>query len=108
MSTSSVSSASPAGEADTDNSDCQGSLLALRSIVRRVLALTGEERTLARAMERIPSKPAPQLLDQPRRAAHGPRSSFSTGHTAARETRSGSLCGSRLAFLGRREVVFQQ
>src|SRR5204862_5246604 len=45
--------------------DLRGSLLALRSIARRVLALTVEERELAREIETITRTLAPQLLDQP-------------------------------------------
>ncbi len=40
-------------------------LIALRSIARRVLQLTAEERELAREIETITRKLAPQLLDQP-------------------------------------------
>ena len=40
-------------------------MLALRSIARRVLQLTVEERELAREIETITRKLAPQLLDQP-------------------------------------------
>ena len=42
-----------------------GSLLALRSIARRVLQLTAEERELAREIETLTRKLAPQLLKQP-------------------------------------------
>ena len=45
--------------------ELRGSLLALRSIARRVLQLTAEERELAREIETITRKLAPQLLDQP-------------------------------------------
>ena len=45
--------------------ELRGSLLALRSIARRVLTLTAEERELARAIETLTRKLAPQLLDQP-------------------------------------------
>ena len=45
--------------------ELRGSLLALRSIARRVLQLTAEERELAREIETIVRKLAPQLLDQP-------------------------------------------
>jgi hypothetical protein len=47
------------------DAELRGSLLALRSIARRVLALTAEERELAREIETITRKLAPQLLDQP-------------------------------------------
>ena len=40
-------------------------MLALRSIARRVLQLTAEERELAREIETLTRKLAPQLLDQP-------------------------------------------
>jgi transposase len=45
--------------------ELRGSLLALRSIARRVLQLTAEERELAREIEALTRKLAPQLLDQP-------------------------------------------
>jgi transposase len=45
--------------------ELRGSLLALRSIARRVLLLTAEERELAREIETLTRKLAPQLLDQP-------------------------------------------
>jgi len=45
--------------------ELRGSLFALRSIARRVLQLTAEERELAREIETIVRKLAPQLLDQP-------------------------------------------
>jgi transposase len=47
------------------DAELRGSLLALRSIARRVLQLTGEERQLAREIETITRRLAPQLLDQP-------------------------------------------
>jgi len=47
------------------DAELRGSLLALRPIARRVLALTAEERELARQIETITRKLAPQLLDQP-------------------------------------------
>jgi transposase len=43
----------------------RGTLLALRFIARRVLQLTAEERELAREIEALTRKLAPQLLDQP-------------------------------------------
>ncbi len=52
----------PAGRHDPE---LRGSLLALRSIARRVLELTSEERELAREIETLTRKLAPQLLDQP-------------------------------------------
>ena len=52
----------PHGRADAE---LRGSLLALRSIARRVLALTAEERELERQIETLTRKLAPQLLDQP-------------------------------------------
>jgi len=45
--------------------ELRGSVLALRSIARRVLQLTAEERELAREIETITRRLAPQLLDQP-------------------------------------------
>jgi len=45
--------------------ELRGSMLALRSIARRVLQLTAEERELTRQIEAITRKLAPQLLDQP-------------------------------------------
>jgi transposase len=47
------------------DAELRGSLLALRSIARRVLQLTAEERELARQIETLTRKLAPQLLDQP-------------------------------------------
>ena len=47
------------------DAELRGSLLALRSIARRVLALTAEERELARQIETLTRRLAPQLLDQP-------------------------------------------
>jgi transposase len=45
--------------------ELRGSMLALRSIARRVLQLTAEERELAREIEALIRKLAPQLLGQP-------------------------------------------
>jgi hypothetical protein len=45
--------------------ELRGSMLALRSIAQRVLQLTAEERELAREIETLTRKLAPQLLDQP-------------------------------------------
>src|SRR3989442_794957 len=45
--------------------ELRGSMLALRSIARRVLQLTAEERGLARQIETITRTLAPQLLEQP-------------------------------------------
>jgi transposase len=47
------------------DAELRGSLLALRSIARRLLQLTAEERELAREIERLTRSLAPQLLDQP-------------------------------------------
>jgi hypothetical protein len=47
------------------DSELRGALLALRSVARRVLQLTSEERELARELEAITRKLAPQLLEQP-------------------------------------------
>ena len=52
----------PHGQRDAE---LRGSLLALRSIARRVLQLTAEERELEREIEALTRKLAPQLLDQP-------------------------------------------
>jgi transposase len=52
----------PHGRGDAE---VRGSLLALRSIARRVLQLTAEERELAREIEALTRRLAPQLLDQP-------------------------------------------
>jgi transposase len=52
----------PHGQRDAE---LRGSLLALRSIARRVLTLTAEERELAREIETLTRRLAPQLLDQP-------------------------------------------
>lgn len=52
----------PHGRGDAE---LRGSLLALRSIARRVLQLTAEERELAREIEALTRRLAPQLLDQP-------------------------------------------
>ncbi len=52
----------PHGQRDAE---LRGSLLALRSIARRLLQLTAEERGLAREIETIARKLAPQLLEQP-------------------------------------------
>lgn len=43
----------------------RGTLLALRAVARRVQNLTTEERELAREIEKLVRKLAPQLLDQP-------------------------------------------
>jgi transposase len=45
--------------------ELRGTLLALRALARRVKALTVEERELAREIEALTRKLAPQLLDQP-------------------------------------------
>jgi transposase len=45
--------------------ELQGTLLALRAVARRVQQLTAEERELAREIEELISKLAPQLLTQP-------------------------------------------
>jgi transposase len=52
----------PGGRHD---SELRGSLLALRSIARRALQLSVEERELAREIEALTQALAPQLLDQP-------------------------------------------
>ena len=45
--------------------ELRGSLLALRSVARRVLQLTAEERELGRQIEALTRKLTPRLLDQP-------------------------------------------
>jgi transposase len=45
--------------------ELRGTLLALRALARRVKALTDEERELAREIETLTRKLAPQLLEQP-------------------------------------------
>ena len=57
----------PGGRHDPE---LRGSLLALRSIARRVLQLTVEERELAREIEALTQALAPQLLDQPAVGPH--------------------------------------
>ncbi len=52
----------PEGRRDPE---LRGTLLALRALARRVKALTVEERELAREIETLTRKLAPQLLDQP-------------------------------------------
>jgi transposase len=47
------------------DAELRGSLLALRSIARRILQLTAEERELGREIETLTRTLAPQLLDQP-------------------------------------------
>src|SRR5205809_4102935 len=45
--------------------ELRGTLLALRAVARRVQQLTAEERELAREIEKLTTKLAPQLLNQP-------------------------------------------
>ena len=52
----------PEGRQDPE---LRGTLLALRALARRVKALTGEERELAREIETLTRRLAPQLLEQP-------------------------------------------
>jgi len=56
-------------------------MLALRSITRRVLQLIAEERELAREIETITRKLAPQLLDPPASDTTPPPNSCSPGRT---------------------------
>src|SRR5256714_3732951 len=63
--------------------ELRGSMLALRSIARRVLQLTAEERELARQIETITRKLAPQLLNSPASDPTPPHNSCSPGHTKA-------------------------
>ena len=74
----------------------RGSLLALRSIARRVLQLTAEERELAGEIETLTRKLAPQLLDQPGISDHTPpHNSSSPGHTKAASTREAAFARAR-------------
>jgi len=63
------------------DAELRGSMLALRSIARRVLQLTAEERELAREIETITRKLAPQLLDQPGVGPHAAAQLVLSGHT---------------------------
>jgi transposase len=47
------------------DSELRGSQLALKAVARRIQQLTAEERQLAREIEQLATKLAPQLLDQP-------------------------------------------
>ena len=66
-------------------------MLALRSIARRVLQLTAEERELARELETITRKLAPQLLDQPGVGPHAPVAAAAQRH--ARTVPNGTFIG---------------
>jgi len=57
------------------------SLLALRSIARRLLQLTAEERELAREIEQLTRRLVPQLLDQPGIGPHAAAQLVLSGHT---------------------------
>lgn len=57
-----LTSARPCRSRDTE---LRGSMLALRSVARRVQALTQEERELGKHIETLTRTLAPQLLDQP-------------------------------------------
>ena len=57
--------------------ELRGTLLALRALARRVKALTVEERELAREIETLTRKLAPQLLEQP---GIGPLAAHSRTH----------------------------
>ena len=63
--------------------ELRGSLLALRSIARRVLQLTAEERELDSEIETLTRKLAPQLLDQPGVGPHAAAQLVLPGHTKA-------------------------
>ena len=63
--------------------ELRGTLLALRALARRVKTLTVEERELAREIETLTRKLAPQLLDQPGVGPSRPRRSSSPGRIAA-------------------------
>src|SRR3989454_9968745 len=67
----------PEGRRDPE---LRGSMLALRSIARRVLQLTAEERELAREIETITRKLAPQLLEQPGVGPHAAALVLSWSH----------------------------
>src|SRR5436190_6513458 len=78
------------------DAELRGSMLALRSIARRVLQRTAEERDLAREIETLTRKLAPQLLDQP-------VSETRTGPCSPRRcptTSANGLDAEKLAFCG--------
>src|SRR5437773_4971969 len=66
---------------DGRDPELRGSLLALRSIARRVLQLTAEERELAREIETLTRRIAPQLSTSPASDPTPPPNSCSPGHT---------------------------
>ena len=61
--------------------ELRGSMLALRSIARRVLQLTAEERELAHEIETLTRKLAPQLPTSQESDPTPPHNSCSPGHT---------------------------
>jgi transposase len=63
--------------------ELRGSVLALRSLARRIQALTLEERELAREIDKLVRALAPQLLDQPGIGRSSPHRSCSLGPTPA-------------------------
>jgi len=68
------------------DAELRGSLLALRSIARRVLQLTAEERELARDIETLTRTLAPQLSTNPASDRTPQHSSSCRGRTAAAST----------------------
>ena len=71
----------PAGRRDPE---LRGSLLALRSIARRVLQLTAEERELAREIETLTRNSHRSCSTSPASDHTPPRNSCSPGHTSGR------------------------
>lgn len=67
--------------------ELRGSMLALRSIARRVLQLTAEERELAREIERSLASSHRSCSTSPASDRTPPHSSSSPGHTAAESDR---------------------
>ena len=82
----------PEGRRDPE---LRGSMLALRSVARRVLQLQAEERELGRQIEALTRKLAPQLLDQPGVGPHAAAQLvLSPGHTMAASDRKQPSHGS--------------
>ena len=71
--------------------ELRGSMLALRSIARRILQLTAEGRELAREIEALTRKLAPQLLDQPGVGPHAATQLVLSCHTAAESSQKPRL-----------------
>ena len=76
------------------DAELRGSLLALRSIARRVLALTAEERELARQIETITRKLDHSYSTSPASDHTPPPNSSSPGHTTAGSNRKPPSPGS--------------